>query len=43
MVGYNYDANYIRAIPIKNRQGQTITKAWKELYITFTKAGAEAA
>ena len=27
LVGYNYDANYIHAAPIKNRRGYTITKA----------------
>ena len=27
IVSYHYDANHIRAIPIKNRKGQTITEA----------------
>ena len=40
MVGYYCNINHIRAIPIKNRQGQTITEAWEKLYSTFAKAGA---
>ena len=27
VVDYHYDVNYIRAIPIKNRKGPTITEA----------------
>ena len=40
LIGYNYDANHIRAIPIKNRKGPTITEAWKQLHRDFKKAGA---
>ena len=39
-MGYYYDANYIRVIPIKNRYGPTITEAWKKLYNNFKKVGA---
>ena len=39
LIGYHHDANHIRAIPIKNRKGQTITEAWEDLHHAFTKAG----
>ena len=29
LVGYHFDANHIRGIPIKNRKGSTILEAWK--------------
>ena len=32
LVGYNYDANLIYGIPVKNRKGITITEAWKKLH-----------
>ena len=40
LLGYHYDANYIRAILIKNRRGATIIEAWEKLYLDFKKAGA---
>ena len=40
MVSYYYNANHIRAVPIKNRRKQTITKAWEELHSTTAKARA---
>ena len=40
LVGYNYDGNYIDAIPRKNRKGQTITEAWQQMHNKFLKAGA---
>jgi len=39
LVGYHFDANHIRGIPIKNRKGSTILEAWKELQSTFEQAG----
>ena len=29
LVSYHFDTNYIRAITMKNRRGQTITEAWE--------------
>ena len=31
MVGYHFDVNHIRVVPIKNRKGSTIVEAWKQL------------
>ena len=38
MIAYHYNANYIRAIPIKNWRGATITKVWEELHHDFKQA-----
>ena len=40
MVGYHYNVSYIQGIPIKNRKGQIITKAYEELHNIFAKTGA---
>jgi hypothetical protein len=40
MVAYNYDANSIHAIPIINRQADTIVKAWKNIHSIFLKSGS---
>ena len=40
LVGYHYDANYNRAILIKNRRGPIITEAWKKVYYDFQKVVA---
>ena len=32
LIGYNYDANHIHAIPIKNRREPTITEVWEQLH-----------
>jgi len=40
LVGYYYDANHIKGIPINNRCGPTITEAWEQLHKTFKLAGA---
>ena len=40
LIGYHYDANHIKAIPIKNRRGPTTTEAWEKLHHDFKKAGA---
>ena len=40
LVGYHYDGNCILGEPIKDRQGPTITEAWKKLYDMFKLAGA---
>ena len=40
LIGYHYDANHIRAIPIKNRKGPTITEAWQQLHHDFKQAGS---
>ena len=40
LVAYHYNANLIKAIPIKNRYGQVITEAWESLYEDFKIAGA---
>ena len=39
IVGYHYDANYILAKSIKNRQGLTITEAWQSIHNNFKKMG----
>ena len=41
LVGYHYDANYITAVPLKNRTAGEITKAWKQTNETFSKAGIQ--
>ena len=37
---YHFDGNHIRALPIKNRRGPTITEVWESLYNNFKKVGA---
>ena len=39
LVAYNYDANHISAMPIKNRESASIERAWKVLNAEFEKAG----
>ena len=39
LVGYYFDANHIRAIPIKNRRGLTIIEVWEQLHNNFKKVG----
>jgi len=39
LVGYHYNANHIRGIPIKNQQGPTIKEALEQLHQDFKKAG----
>ena len=39
LVGYHYDANYIHAIPVKNRTAGVLTNAWKTLHRIFSKVG----
>ena len=39
LVAYHYDANLIKAIPLKNRRGQTITESWQLLHNEFQRAG----
>ena len=39
MIGYNYDGNYIKLEPLKNREGATITSAYLKLSFFFNKAG----
>ena len=41
MVGYHFDSNVILGEPIKNRQAQTITTAWKKLNSKFAIAGMQ--
>lgn len=36
---YHYDANYIHAVPIKSRETQHITGAWKDTNDMFIKQG----
>lgn len=31
LVGYHYDSNLIHGIPVKNRKGSIISKAWEQL------------
>ena len=38
-VMYDYDANTILAVPIKNRQAMTIVNAWSSLHTTLTNFG----
>ena len=39
LVAYNYDANSIHAVPIKNREGPTIVAGWKKLHHLFATSG----
>ena len=41
MVEYHYDGNVILGEPIKNRQAQTITTAWKVLNSKFAISGMQ--
>ena len=38
-VGFHLDANHVRVVPINNRKGSTIVESWKQLQLTFQKAG----
>ena len=40
MIAYCFDDNHIRALPIKNRRGPTITEVWESLHNNFKTAGA---
>ena len=44
LVAYNYDANHISAMPIKNRESASIERAWKvlnaETYVIDNEASA---
>ena len=40
LIAYHYDSNAILGLPLKNRQAQTITNAYKTLQKKFDKAGA---
>ena len=35
MVVYNYDANYIHGLPLKNRKGAIIADTWQQLHNLF--------
>ena len=39
LIGYHFDSNQIRAVPIKNKKCSTIAEAWIQLQSTFQKAG----
>jgi len=39
LVAYHFDANLIKAVPLKNRRGQVITEAWEQLHNEFATAG----
>ena len=39
LIGYNYDANAILGVPLKNRQAATITKGWNVLHQQCSSAG----
>ena len=37
LLGYHYDTNHIRVIPMKNRYSLIITEAWKNYTMTSKK------
>ena len=39
LVGYHYDANCILGVPVRNRTGPVLAKAWEQLQNEFAKAG----
>ena len=39
LVGYHYDANCILGVPVQNRTGSVLVKAWEQLQNEFAKAG----
>ena len=39
LIRYNYNANHIRAVSIKNRKWSTMAEEWKVIYQVFTKIG----
>ena len=39
LIGYHYDSNAILGLPLKNRQANTITSAWKQLDKKLAQAG----
>ena len=41
LITYHYDANAILQNPVKNRQDNTITQAWKKINIKFSSAGIQ--
>ena len=41
MVGYNFDANNIQAVPIKNSRASTVVNAWQLIQDRFTVGGVK--
>ena len=41
MIGYNYDANDITGVPLKNQEAKTLTTAWNTLNDLYTRAGVK--
>ena len=41
MIAYNYDANYIKSLPLKNREGATLTDAYLQISTYFNTAGVK--
>lgn len=41
LVAYNFDANHIRGVPLKNREATTIKQAYEQLHEYFEKGGVK--